>query len=108
MELGVGLACKLEILRQVPLHRVALAPCPARGADERFAVEQRHRVVIGQHAEAVLVGGIQPLGELSLVAQRLVVGVVAVEEGYPHHVIGNSRHRVDIAKDEAASAAVTA
>ena len=47
LELGVGPGAEAKVLRQIMLHRMALAPGTAGGADEGLAVEQGDRVVVG-------------------------------------------------------------
>jgi len=50
----------------------------------------------------------QPLHEFVLVAQRAVVAVGAVQKGNAHHVIGDLVDGIEVAKYEAATAAVAA
>ena len=78
LEAGIGLSGEGEAGGEVVLHLMAFAPSTASSANEGFAVEEGDGVVVGKDTEGAVGIAFEPMNEFVFVAQRGVVGVIAV------------------------------
>src|SRR5262249_28527865 len=97
-EVPVRTAGKLKCFRQVVLHFVTFAPCPASGAHKWFAVPKARRIIVRQAAQKPIWVPPEPINELLLVTECAVVGIVAVQKCDSNNIFGNFFNRIEVTK----------